>query len=190
MKRSLYGWIMAALLLSGCVTAPVVIEKQEVVAPVVKPAEELTATPAEPVVQDKPPRLFEDRDLLLDGVKFLNLPDRPAPAKARSIFISLIQFYPQSRWRPAAEAFIRLIDEWETFREANRQDHLLTDKAKADKTKTVQENETLKKTVRELTERLQTETAALAQENEKLKKDIDRLKALEIELEKRERKLR
>jgi hypothetical protein len=38
--------------------------------------------------------------------------------------------------------------------------------------------------------KLQSETAALTQENEQLKKDIQRLKALEIELEKRERTLR
>jgi len=43
---------------------------------------------------------------------------------------------------------------------------------------------------RELKERMQTETAALIQENEKLKTDLRRLKALEIELEKRERMLR
>ena len=39
-------------------------------------------------------------------------------------------------------------------------------------------------------ERLQAETAALTQENELLKKDLQRLKLLEIELQKRERMLR
>jgi len=186
MKRSLYGWIMASLLLSGCVAAPVVIEKQEAAATVVRPAEEMTA----PVVPERPPRLFEDRELLLEGVRLLNLADGTAPARARSIFTSLIQSNPKSRWLPAAEAFVRLIDEREIFLEANRRDQFLTDKAKAEKTRTVQENETLRKTVRELTGRLQTETAALLQENEKLKQDIQQLKALEIELEKRERRLR
>ena len=54
----------------------------------------------------------------------------------------------------------------------------------------MQENEALQKKLRELKEKLQTETTALIQENEKLKKDLQRLKALEIELEKRERMLR
>ena len=54
----------------------------------------------------------------------------------------------------------------------------------------MQENEALQKKLRELTEKLQKETAALVQENEKLKRDLQRLKALEIELEKRERMLR
>ena len=114
----------------------------------------------------------------------LNLPERPDPEKARSIFLSLIQRYPQSRWRPAAEAFIRLIDERDAFREMSRQDRLLVDKTKTEQLRALQENDRLKKTVRELTEKLQSETAALAQENEQLKRDLQRLKALEIELRK------
>ena len=181
MKWSIFFWIPAALFLAGCAAAPTAIEKKDVATPAVKAAEE---TPA------APPRLFEERDLLLDGVALLNLQDRPDPAKARSVFISLIQRYPQSRWRSAAEAFIRLIDERNAFREVNRQDHLLIGKAQGENAKALQENDRLKKTVRELTEKLQSETAALTQENEQLKKDIQRLKALEIELEKRERTLR
>jgi hypothetical protein len=184
MKWSIFFWIPAALFLAGCAAAPTAIEKKDVAAPAVKAAEEMPAAP------EKPPRLFEERDLLLEGVALLNLQDRPDPAKARSVFISLIQRYPQSRWRSAAEAFIRLIDERNAFREVNRHDHLLIGKAQGEKAKALQENDRLKKTVRELTEKLQSETAALTQENEQLKKDIQRLKALEIELEKRERTLR
>ena len=181
MKWRIFFWIPAALFLAGCAAAPTAIEKKDVAAPAVKPAEESPAAP---------PRLFAERDLLLDGVALLNLQDRPDPAKARSVFISLIQRYPQSRWRSAAEAFIHLIDERDAFREVSRQDHLLTGKSKAEKAKALQENDHLKRTVRELTEKLQSEMAALTQENEQLKKDIQRLKALEIELQKRERMLR
>ena len=81
------------------------------------------------------PRLFEERDLLLEGVARLNLPERPDPEKARSIFLSLIQRYPQSRWRSAAEAFIRLIDERDAFREISRQDRLLVDKTKTERSR-------------------------------------------------------
>lgn len=184
MKRSIFCWMTAALFMAGCAAAPTAIEKQDIAAPAVKAAEE---TPAAP---EKPPRLFEERDLLLDGVALLNRPDQSEPSKARSVFISLIQRYPQGRWRSTAEAFINLIDERDAFREASRQDRLLTDRVKAEKAKALQESEALRKTVRELTERLQKETTALAQENEQLKQDIQRLKALEIELEKRERTLR
>jgi hypothetical protein len=187
MTKTLFFLIVAALLMAGCAAAPVVIEKQDVAATAVKTAEE---TPAAP---EKPPRLFEDRELLLDGVKLFNLPDRPEPSQARPVFVSLIQLYPQSRWRPVAEAFIRLIDEREAFREAGRLDRLRAETAQAEKGRALQENEALRKTVRELTERLerfQTETLTLAKDNEQLKQDIQRLKALEIELEKRERTLR
>jgi hypothetical protein len=184
MKQTIFFWVLAVFFIAGCAAAPTVIEKQDVAAPAVKAEEEAPAAP------QKPPRLFADRELLLDGVKLLNLPDRLEPANARSVFISLIQLYPQSRWRPAAEAFILLIDERDAFREASRQDRLLTERVKAEKAKGLQENEVLRKAVRELTERFQKETTALAQDNEQLKQDIQRLKALEIELEKRERMLR
>ncbi|MCX5821965.1 MAG: hypothetical protein NTY86_00230 [Deltaproteobacteria bacterium] len=181
MKRGIFFWVLAVFFIVGCAAPPPAIEKKDVAAPAVKPVEE---TPA------APPRLFEERDLLLDGVALLSLPERPDPEKARSIFLSLIQRYPQSRWRPAAEAFIRLIDEKEAFEEMSRQDRLLVDNTRTEWSRALQENDHLKKTVRELTEKLQSETAALAQENEQLKRDIQRLKALEIELQKRERMLR
>jgi len=72
----------------------------------------------------------------------------------------------------------------------SRLDSLLVDKTGTERLRALQENDQLKKAVRELTEKLQSETAALAQENEQLKGDIQRLKALEIELQKRERMLR
>ena len=181
MKRGILFRALALFFIVGCAAAPPVIEKRDVAAPPVKPMEE--ALPA-------PPRLFEERDLLLDGVALLNLPERLAQEKARSVFLSLIQRYPQSRWRPVAEAFIRLIDERDAFGEMSRLDRLLVDKTKTERSRALQENDHLKKAVRELTEKLQSETAALAQENEQLKRDIQRLKDLEIELQKRERMLR
>ena len=187
MRWTVFFWIPVALFLAGCAAAPMAIDKKDVAKPAEKKAEVSTATPIAP---ETPPRLFEERDLLLDGVALLNLPERPDPVKARSVFTSLIQRYPQSRWRPAAEAFIHLIDERDAFREVSRQGHLLTDKVQGEKAKALQENDRLKKTVRELMEKLQLETTVLTQENEQLKMDIQRLKALEIELEKRERTLR
>ena len=181
MKRGIFFWILMLFLTAGCATAPTIIEKQEAAAPVVKSAEEGPTAP---------PRLFEERDLLLEGVALLNLPERPDREKARSVFLSLRQRYPQSRWRPVAEAFIHLIDEKDAALESSRMDRLLVDKTRAERLKALQENDQLKKAVRELTEKFQSETAALAQENEQLKRDIERLKALEIELQKRERMLR
>jgi hypothetical protein len=191
MKRNWGVWMMASCLLAGCAAAPVVVVKKEVTPPAVaEPVGEAPALPEAPAAPAAVPRVLEDRELLLDGVRLLSLDDRPERERARSIFASLVARYPQSRWRPVAEALIHLIDEGETSRETNRQNQLLLERAAMEKTRVLQENEALKKSVRDLTAKLQTETSALVQENEQLKQDIQRLKALEIELEKRERRLR
>jgi hypothetical protein len=185
MKRTILFWVAAVLLAAGCATAPAVIEKQEVAVPAGRAAAE-----ALPETVPRPP---DGRELLLEGARLLILPDRPEPAGARPFFLSLIQLYPESRWRPAAEAFIRLIDEREAFRERGLRERLLADTAQADRARAVQEDELLRKTVRELTERLERQRAellSLAKDNEQLKQDIQRMKTLEIELEKRERSLR
>jgi hypothetical protein len=52
------------------------------------------------------------------------------------------------------------------------------------------ENESLRKNLKQTHERLQTETQKLLAENEQLKKDLQLLKDLEIQLERRERMLR
>lgn len=176
--------LLALLILAGCAAPAPTAEKREVA--VASPA--APAAPAEERMT--PPRMVEDRDLFLEGSALLNAPGGPDPVKARAVFAALIQRYPQSRWRPAAESFIRLIDESSASREAGREDHLRQEKLRAERSAALQESEYLRKTVRELKERLQTETTALIQENEKLKTDLQRLKTLEIELEKRERMLR
>ena len=132
----------------------------------------------------------EQREAVTRGIALLREADRPDQGKARAVFASLIQRYPQSRWRSTAEAFIDLIDTAEAARETDRKKQLLMEQLLTERARTLQENEQLKKTVRDLTEKAQAETQALTQENEQLKKDLQRLKALEIELEKRERMLR
>ena len=59
MKRGIFFWVLAVFFIVGCAAAPPAIEKKDVAAPAVKPAEE---TPA------APPRMFDDRDLLLEGL--------------------------------------------------------------------------------------------------------------------------
>lgn len=177
--------ILALLLLAGCAAAPTAEKKREVgseplvIQAVVKPAEK-SATAS---------LIVEDFDLLSEGIALLSPPDRPDSTQARSVFASLLKRHPESRWRSAVETFIRLIDEAEVSREMNRQEHLLLDMALVEQNRLLQENDSLRKTIHDLTERLQAETATLTQENEQLKKDLQRLKLLEIELQKRERML-
>ncbi len=136
------------------------------------------------------PLMVEDFDLLSEGIALLDHPDRRDPIRARVAFASLLHRYPQSRWRSAAETFIRLIGASEVSLEKSRQDHLLLDKAQTERAKALRENDQLKKTIRDLTEKCQAEITVLTQENDQLKKDLQHLKALEIELQKRERMLR
>ncbi|MFH2075872.1 MAG: hypothetical protein ABIJ57_11105 [Pseudomonadota bacterium] len=166
--------ILMALLLAGCAAAVPTVEKTDIAAPPSIP----------PVAEKRPaPRILEDQDIFSRGLSVLARTDGPNQAEARSVFVSLLERYPQSQWRSAAETLVRLIDEGQAIREARRQDRALIDQ-------TLTEKEWLKKTVREMMDKLQAEKASLSQENEQLRKDLKRLKDLEIELEKRERMLR
>jgi hypothetical protein len=153
----------------------------------------IVATPAvtPPVAEKRPePLRFPDRDLFFNGISALSGSNGTDPARARLVFASLIQSYPNSEWRTAAETLIRLIDEEQSLLEARRRDRALIDQTMGEKARLLQESDQLKKRVRELTERFEAEKAALSRENEQLKKDLSQLKALEIELEKRDRMLR
>jgi hypothetical protein len=121
-----------------------------------------------------------DEDLFRGGLSYMGSNWQPADyGKARSAFDTLVNTYPQSRWRGSSEMLIRLIDECQSCQEKN----LLGNKIQSDKNKLLQENERLRKDTRQL----QSESARLSQENEQLKKDIQLLKNLEIQLDKREK---
>lgn len=173
--------IFVLLLLAGCATAPTIEKKTEV------GSEPLEKQAAKGAVS---PKVVEDLDLLQEGIALLGRQDRSDPTQARSIFASLLRQFPKSRWRSAAEAFIRLIDETEAYREKSRQLNLQLDKALEEGARALRASDHLRKTIRDLTEKHQTEKKVLTQENELLKKDLQHLKALEIELQKRERMLR
>jgi hypothetical protein len=131
--------IIAALLFGGC-------------AALQPPAERIPA-PEGPMVPGTP----TDEDLFLLGTSYLgNKELTPDYFNARVAFEKLVKTYPSSRWRPAAQRLIRLIDEIQTC-------------------KTTSSNK---------------EMLRIIKENEKLKKDLERLNRLEIESDKRAKKLR
>jgi hypothetical protein len=118
-----------------------------------------------------------DVNIFYQGISYLGDKEKAADyAKARAAFSDLLNTYPKSKWRGLAETFIRLIDT----------DVQFIEKAKKDHARLLKENEQVKKDNRRLLE----ETAKLIQENEQLKNDIQLLKSLEVQLEKREKKLR
>jgi len=127
--------------------------------------------------------LPSDEELFHGGLSYMGSNGQPVDyGKARSAFDTLVNTYPKSKWRGLSERLIRLIDECQSCQEKN----LLGNKTQSDKNKLLQENERLKKDIRQL----QSETARLSQENEQLKNDIQLLKNLEIQLDKREKMYR
>ncbi|MHB9098735.1 MAG: hypothetical protein ACYC5X_13045, partial [Syntrophales bacterium] len=119
LRAACFG-LAALLCLTGCAaTAPTADKRETAVA---APAEERVTAP----------RPGEDRDLFLEGSALLYPSGGPDPAKARAVFAALILRYPQSRWRPAAESVIRLIDESMAAREAVREDQLRQEQLRAE----------------------------------------------------------
>jgi hypothetical protein len=102
-----------------------------------------------------------DEDLFLLGTSYLGNGElRPDYFNARVAFDKLVRIYPGSSRRHTAEQFIRLIDEIQTFRKSGS------------------------------TEDYGPPTTQLLKENARLRQDLERLKELEIEAEKRDKKLR
>ena len=131
------------------------------------------------------PSLFSkasaDGILLNEGISWLGSPDVPADyAQARASFETLLSRYPASRWRFLAETFIRLLDDLQAARSGMQSD---LERIKS-------ENERLHHEIRSLNDRFQAEHASLLQENEKLRQDMELLKKLEVQLDRREKMLR
>jgi len=120
---------------------------------VMRPSEKRIPSPEGPIVPGTP----TDEDLFLLGTSYLgNKALTPDYFNARVAFEKLVKTYPESRWRPAAQRLIILIEEIKTC-------------------STTSSNKEMFK---------------ILQENEKLKKDLERLKRLEIESEKRAKTLK
>lgn len=119
--------------------------------------------------------------LLNEGISWLGSPDVPADyAKARASFETLLGRYPASRWRLLAETFLRLLDDLQSARAG----------IQPDLERITSENERLSREIQSLNDRFQAERASLLQENEKLRQDMELLKKLEVQLDRREKMLR
>ncbi len=128
-----------------------------------------------------------DVDIFYQGISYLSDKGNAADyAKAKAAFNEVLKTYPKSKWRGLSETFIRLIDVEQLYEEKSRTDDQFIEKVKDDNARLFKENEQVKRDNRRLVE----ETAKLIQENEQLKNDIQLLKSLEVQLEKREKMLR
>jgi hypothetical protein len=171
------------VLLSGaCATSPAV-------APGSGTGQGIVVVPVEKAGLFRKPLV--DAMMINEGVSWLGLSDKPADyAKARETFAVLTKNYPESKWRPLAETFIRLIDIIESLQAKNLSAQELTEKLQQDNGQLKQDHERLKKDLQALSSKFEAERAGLLQENEQLKKDMELLKQLEVQLDKREKMLR
>ena len=120
---------------------------------VIRPSEKRIPSPEGPIVPGTP----TDEDLFLLGTSYLgNKALTPDYFNAKVAFEKLVKTYPKSRWRPASQRLIILIEEIKACSATSS-------------------NKEMFKVLRE---------------NEKLKKDLERLKRLEIESEKRAKTLK
>jgi len=137
---------------------------------------------------------LSERELLQNGIYYLgNALQPPDYGRARTSFTTLVNSYPDSRWKGVSKSFVGLIEERQLCQEKSIQAEKVReerDNLREEINRLLQENEKLKKDIRQLNDRLRTEMSRLSEENEQLKKDIQLLKNLEIELEKRDKRFR
>jgi predicted RNase H-like nuclease (RuvC/YqgF family) len=158
----------------------------------------LPRTPGPDVSLSEPSSALRNRiftspedDLFREGLSCLITAAQPADyEKARSAFAALVTSYPKSKGAEPAQRFIALLDGLQACQSKGTDDRKHIESLMREKEGALLENESLRKNLKQTHERLQTETQKLLAENEQLKKDLQLLKDLEIQLERRERMLR
>ena len=136
-------------------------------------------------------RTPSDTVLFREGYAWLGTSGQPADyVKARDAFDRLIRLYPQSKWRSYAETYRNLLDELKSTSDKALSDSLEKRNVQAEIEELKAALNQSRKAYRLLQDKMQADTARLQQENEQLKNDLQRLKRLEIELQRRERSAR
>ena len=128
-----------------------------------------------------------DEDLFCEGFAHLGLSGGPADDdRAAAAFTAMLQSYPKSKWADPARSCLGFVKERRAMIEKCARDQVLIDALRQEKEEALRSRDRLKLA----NEKLQAEVERRLQENEQLKKDIQLLKELEVELEKRDRMLR
>ncbi len=140
-------------------------------------------------------RFQSDTALFQEGYERLRGVERPKDeAIARQAFILLMEQYPKSKWRGYAELYLRLLNEEQQLQKElqDLRNRVQADQRDAAARETELERE--RQELRSLLEkgradaaRLQQENQTLRHENDRLRNNIDSLKRLEIELERRDK---
>lgn len=126
-----------------------------------------------------------DKDLFEAALSHFSSSEKePNYNEAKAALDKLVAQFPRSRWAPAAQALLSGIDRITALQIQLNQAQQKTRDAEA---KLQKELDVEKGRVEE---KYSAEMTRLQQENEQLKKDIQQLKTLELQLEKREKMLR
>lgn len=170
-KKLIY-LIMIAVMLTACSTKAVMGDKN---------GQTGTGEKSKGIFSIEP----SDRELFEEAVSCLSDNQKePNYQEVKGKLENMVAKYPQSKWVKSAQALIYSLDR---ISELQLQLNKEKQKSQGDHEKLTKEIEGLKK---ENTEKYSSEIIRLQQENEQLKNDIQQLKNLEIQLEKREKTLR
>ncbi|OPY04621.1 MAG: hypothetical protein A4E66_02565 [Syntrophus sp. PtaB.Bin001] len=134
----------------------------------------------------------EDTKLFDEGLTSLKTTPERAPdyAGARIFFETLVRNHPESKWRIQAELWLDQLTAFSRLEEQLKTCQKKEEEGRAAQSRLQRENEQLQREIRQLNEKNQQELNRVNQENEDLKRDIQLLKNMEIQREKRERMLR
>lgn len=133
-------------------------------------------------------RFHSDAALFQEGYAQLSGEERPIDyGKAREAFKLLITKYPKSKWRSYAKSFLILMDETQAAREQAERERQACVKIKALWEHTQKECRTDHLRAQGELTRLLKENEQFRHENEEMKKNIEQLKRLEIEMQRRDK---
>ena len=158
--------LVIAVLTAGC-TAPLVVNNKP---PDRKPPEEkvLFTLPS------------SETDLIREALGYLNNPEgAPDYGAVKARLESFVLQYPKSKWTSCAQSLLQTINKIIALQNNVQSERLALERANTDKSRLFKEIEMMK-----------TEAVKLQHENDQLKNDILLLKQLEIQLEKREKRLK
>ncbi|PKN18238.1 MAG: hypothetical protein CVU71_12060 [Deltaproteobacteria bacterium HGW-Deltaproteobacteria-6] len=126
--------------------------------------------------------LFEEALFCLSNDK-----KEPDYQEAQSKLQNLVSQFPNSHLTTGAEALLLTLDRISALQTALKKEKL---KTQGEQVKLTKEISRLKENAEQIEGKYSVEIVKLQQENEQLKKDIQQLKNLEIQLEKREKMIR
>ncbi len=126
-----------------------------------------------------------DQQMFDEAISYLsNEKKEPNYKEAKIRLENLLEKYPKSKWLPAARAILFCMERISVLQSQIKQEK------QKEHVKLTKEIEGIKESARQNEEKNSIEIIRLQQENEQLKRDIQQLKNLEIQLERREKMLR